>query len=474
MDYKVLAESIIDLIGGKVNVASVTHCVTRLRFVLKDESIAKTEELKATRGILGVAQSGGQYQIILGNIVGKVYEQTLPLLGFHSSEEADGEQPTQNEIKVYQKMTVGTVFNTFFKTISGIIMPLIGPLAAAGIIKGILALCTSIHALDTTSGTYVILYAVSNGFFYFLPIILGFSAGVKFKANPYVCAAIGAALVYPDIIALATAGTNTTFLTVPVIIVNYSSSIFPIMIAAWVASRLEHFLEKTLPDAVKMIFTPLLTILIVVPISFLAIGPVMTYVSQGLANGVMAIYSFCPLLSGIILGAFWQLVVVFGLHYAFIPILINNITTMHKDPINAILCVTVFALAGAALGFALKQKNKEKKSLGFSTSITGLLGVTEPIIYGIGIPYKLPFLYAFIGGGIAGAITAGMHAYMFSFGNGGLFAAPMFLNPDGIDSSFVAYCISAVVAFVIPIVLSLIFGVEPKGTNKKKHKNKNV
>ncbi len=317
-------------------------------------------------------------------------------------------------------------------------------------------LLTSINLLETTDGTYLVLYAAADAFFYFLPVILGFSAGVKFKANPYMCAAIGAALLYPDIVALKDAGTAITFLKLPVVLYSYGNSVFPIMVSAWVASKIEHAVQEKLPAAIRNFFVPLITMIIVIPLSFLVIGPVFTQISNLLASGTSAIYSFSPVLSGILLGAFWQLVVIFGLHYAFIPILINNITTMGKDPINAILSVTVFALAGAALGFAVKVKNKEKKALGFSACVTGLLGITEPIIYGVALPYRKPFAMAFIGGGIAGAITAAMGTCMYGFGGGGVFAAPMFLNPAGADISIVAYGISSAVAFIVSGVLTFL------------------
>lgn len=245
---------------------------------------------------------------------------------------------------------------------------------------------------------------------------------------------------------------------------SYTSSVFPIIIAAYIASKIERFFTEKLPTAFKSMFSPCLTAIIVVPLTFIVIGPIATYMSNGLAALTSGLYNLSPLFTGIFLGAFWQLIVIFGLHYAFIPILINNIATMHQDPINAILSVTVYALAGVALGFGLKVKDKEKKAFGFSNCLTGLLGVTEPIIYGIALPYKRTFVCAFIGGGIGGAITAAAGLMMYGFGGGGVLGAPMFLNPTGNNGHFIIYLAASAASFVVSGVLAYLFGV--KGDEK--------
>ncbi|MFS0658883.1 PTS transporter subunit EIIC [Niallia alba] len=448
MDYSSLAKQLISEVGGKENIRNVTHCMTRLRFVLKDDKVPNTKNVKQIPGVLGVTISGGQYQVIIGTEVSKAYDKVCEILGIQ-------EQQTPEEI-IDDNEKAG-LFNRFFKLISGIIFPVMGVMAAVGIMKGLLAGLTSFNLLSTENGTYQILYAFADGFFYFLPIILGFSAAVKFKSNPYVGATIGAALVYPNIVTLYNEGTNITFMKIPVVLTSYGNSVFPIIAAVALAAYVERRVKKVVPSSVQLFLTPFITLSITVPLTFLVIGPIMTYISDILASSTQAIYGFSPIITGIILGAFWQLVVIFGLHYAFIPILINNIATMGEDPINAILNVTVFALAGAAIGFALKQKNKVKRSLGFSTGLTGLFGVTEPIIYGIALPYKKPFIAAFIGGGIAGGITAAMNAKMFGFGGNALFAAPLFINPEGIDVSFTAYLIASTIAFFVPLLLTYLF-----------------
>lgn len=323
MDFKSLAKEVVAQLGGKENVRSVTHCMTRLRFVLKDDNLANSENIKQVPGVLGTAVSGGQYQVIIGPQVAKAYEKVTEELGIHGNEEGtdEGEQKEQGK---------GGIFNRFFKLISGIIFPVMGVLTAVGIMKGVLAALTSFHILTAESGTYQILYTFADGFFYFLPIILGVSAAQKFKSNPYVAATIGAALVYPNIVNVYNAGTNLTFLKIPVVLTSYANSVFPIIAAVAFAAWLEKRIQNKMPASVRLFATPFIVLTIVVPLTFLVIGPIMTYISNMLAAGTQAIYALSPVVTGVLLGAFWQLVVIFGLHYAFIPILMNNIATMGK------------------------------------------------------------------------------------------------------------------------------------------------
>lgn len=457
MDFKRLSAEVLEGVGGRDNVISITHCMTRLRLVLQDTTKSDAEQVRKIPGVLGVAYSGGQFQVIIGTNVKKLYTELAQLLGLTPASVTEAETAASTQAG---QPTNETLFNRFFKVITGIIFPVIGPLTAAGITKGLLAAGTSFHLLDKAGGTYRVLYAFADGFFYFLPIILAISAARYFRSNPFVAATIGAALVYPDMVQAFKDGTALSFIHIPVILSGYANSIFPIMLSSFVAARIEHWLEPRLPDSIVKFTSPLIVLFITVPLTFLVIGPVMIGLSDILASFTTWIYHLSPVLTGIILGAFWQLIVIFGLHYAFIPVLINNITTMGHDPINAILNVTVFALAGAAIGFALRAKKKENRVLGFSTGFTGLLGITEPIIYSIALPYKRPFICAFIGGAIGGGITAGMGAAMYSFGANAIFAAPMFINPEGIDHSFTAYLIASTSGFFISLILSYFFSVK--------------
>lgn len=448
MDYKKTAEAIIREVGGKDNVVSVMNCVTRLRFVLKNESAANDDAVKAVEGVKGVMKQGGQYQVIIGTMVPKVAEEAAKLLGkeLGSSDEVVREDLKQKD----------SLFNRFFKTISGCIFPFMGLMIASGMIKGILTLLVTVGAVTSDGGVYQLLYAGADALMYFLPIIIGFSAGKQFGTNPYLTAAVGAALVYPDIVSLYNEGTSLTFLGIPVVLTSYANSLFPIILASWVTAKVEKFWKKVIPDILSMMFVPFCTLVIVIPVTFLAIGPVMNGVSNLLADGTQALWALSPIVAGVILGAFWQIIVIFGLHYAFIPILINNIATNGVDPINAVLGMAVMSLVGAGLGYALKQSNKEKKVEGLTCSLTAFLGVTEPIIYSIALPKKIPFVCAFVGGGIAGGVLAASGAAMQGFGNGGVFQTFMMISKTD-PMNVVWFAICAAIAIVVSAVLSFIF-----------------
>lgn len=447
-DYRSMASQVIEKVGGAQNIESVTHCVTRLRFVLKDEGIVDDSAVKAIAGVKGVAKAGGQYQVIVGTDVKDAFIEVDALLG-NGKSAAEAMKDKVNKTAPGKK---DNLFNRFCKTISGIIMPFIPALTGAGLLKALLTILTLTGVLSAQSGTYQLLYAGADAFFYFLPIMCAFSAGKKFGASPYVCAALAAALVYPNIITAYNDGAHLTFLGIPVTLMSYTNGIFPAMAGAWLAAQVEKLAKKMIPDVVY-IFRPFITLLITVPVTFLVIGPVFTMVSNGLAGGSKALYAFSPIICGLLIGGLWQLVVIFGLHYAFIPILINNIATMGKDPINALMGVTVFAVSGAAIGFGLKMRDKQKRADGFSTGLTGLLGITEPLIFGILLPYKKPFIAAIIAGAVGGVINAAMGGCMFGFGGGGLANAAFNINPDGSMGTLLAYAVSGLVALAGAAVL---------------------
>lgn len=448
--YENLAKEILAAVGGKENVKTATHCATRLRLVLNDESKVDKEKVEAVEKVAGSVFAGGQYQVIIGLAVPDVHAEFVKLL--------DGETATKEEVADKKD----NAFNRFFKSLVGIMTPTFGIMGAAGILKGLLILATTTGVLKTTDGAYQVLYAVAQGFFYFLPIWVGFSASKVFKGNQMIGATLAAALVFPDIVALTADNASLTFFGIPIVLVSYSQTLFPAILTSYVAAKLENFIRPKLHESIRMMITPLLVLLIVTPLAFLAIGPLMSVVSNVLSTVFMSIYGFSPIIFGVLMGAFWQVVVVFGLHYAFIPVLINNITTNGFDPLNAIFNVTVFALAGTAIGFAFKTKDAKEKSIGFSTGVTGLMGITEPILYSVALPYRRQFIYAFIGGGIAGAWQAFMGANIYGFGNGGLFAFPLFIAPDGNMNSLYSTAVAFAIAFFVPLVLTLVLGTGEK------------
>lgn len=442
-NYRQIAEEVTAAVGGKSNVVDVTNCMTRLRFVLKDDAVVDEKAVKGVDGVKGVMNKGGQYQVIIGTHVSEVVKDVRQVLGI--VEDAGGSAANEK---------TGSLYDRFFKTISGCIMPMIGPMIAGGIIKGILILCTTFGLLTNESGTYLLLYAAADAILHFMPIIVGFSAGRIFGSNPYTTAAIGAAFVYPTLVAAFNEGVSLTFLGLPVTIMSYASTLFPILLAAYFASVLEKLLKRVIPEMVQLMFVPTIVLMVTVPISWLVIGPVMNTVSSVLSGIVFGVFNFSPIIGGLLFGAFWQLVVLLGLHSAFIPILINNIVTVGFDPVNAVLGLTVWALAGVSLGYALKMKNKEQRATAFGGMASCLCGVTEPTIYSIVLPQVKLFVCAWIGGGIAGGILGALGGKMYSFGGDGLFRIPSMINPEGLDVSFYGFIACALLALVVSAVLS--------------------
>ncbi|MDM5426408.1 beta-glucoside-specific PTS transporter subunit IIABC [Bacillus mycoides] len=462
MKYEKLAKDILKNVGGKENVHSVVHCVTRLRFQLKDEGKANTEILKSMEDIVTVMKSGGQYQVVIGNHVSDVYKAVIVAGGFQETEE----EATSEKKK-----------SSLIDILSSIFTPILGVLAATGMIKGFNALFVALGWLSTQSGTYQILNAVGDSLFYFFPIFLGYTASKKFGGSPFIGMAIGGALVYPALSGLKAseplytlfAGTmfespiHITFLGIPVILMNYASSVIPIILATYFGSKVERNLKKVIPDVVKTFVVPFFTLLIVVPVTFLVIGPIATWAGQFLGQATLWVYNLSPLVAGIVLGAFWQVLVIFGLHWGIVPIGYNNLAVHGIDPILALIFATSFAQIGAVLGVWMKTKDQKLKTLSIPAFISGIFGVTEPAIYGITLPLKKPFIMSCIAGGIGGGILGvfGTQAYMT--GGLGIFAIPTFISPkEGITAGFWGAIIAMVVSLILGFVLTYLFGFTKK------------
>ncbi len=449
-NYGQLAKEIVAAVGGKENIISVTNCMTRLRFVLKDDSIPEEDTVRAVKGVKGIMNKGGQYQVIIGTHVSEVVKFAKAEAGISD----DGNASVDKD--AYKVMKKDSLWNRFFKIISGCIMPMIGPMIAGGVLKGILVILTTAGVLTNTDGTYLVLYAASDALLYFMPIIVGFSCGKIFDCNPYTTAAIGAALVYPNLVSAIAAEGGITFLHIPISTTTYSSTLFPIILASFVASKIEKLAKKILPQIIQLMIVPTIVLAVTVPLSYLVIGPVMQYVSNGLSAVVCGIFNFSPILGGLLFGAFWQLVVLLGLHAAFIPVLMNNLFSMGSDPINAVLGLTVWALAGVTLGYALRNKDPEKRSAGFGSMASALCGVTEPAIYSVAVPNMKLFGCAWIGGGISGAILGGLGGKLYALAGDGFFRIPGMINPEGLDISFYGFIACAAIAFTVSAVLAFV------------------
>lgn len=454
-DYTQLAKEVVAAVGGKENIVNVTNCMTRLRFVLKDDSIPDKDKVAGIKGVKGVMNQGGQYQVIIGTHVSEVVKDV------RREAQISGEGSINKEdMKLIKK---DSLWNRFFKTISGCILPMLGPMIAGGIIKGILVILVTAGILTKTDGTYLVLYAAGDAILYFMPVIVGFTCGKVFDCNPYVTAVIGAAFLYPDLVSAVSAEGGITFLKIPVAAASYTNTFLPIVLASFVASKLEKLAKKFIPSMLQLMLVPTFVLAVTVPLSWIVIGPVMNTVSSWLSKGVFGIFGMSPLIGGALLGAFWQLVVLLGLHAAFIPILMNNLFSQGYDPVNAVLGLTVWALAGVTLGYALKNKDPEKRGIGFGSLASALCGVTEPAIYSIALPNFKLFVCAWIGGGISGGILGVLGGKMYTMAGDGLFRIPAMINPEGLDISFYGFIICALTSFAVSAVLAFIMadsGVE--------------
>ncbi|WP_078431404.1 beta-glucoside-specific PTS transporter subunit IIABC [Metabacillus halosaccharovorans] len=467
MKYEQLAKDIILNVGGKENVSSVVHCITRLRFKLKDESKANTEVLKNMDDVVTVMKSGGQYQVVIGNHVPDVYKAVLDVSGLQAQSPVDDDGEKQKA--------------SFIDIISSIFTPVLGVLAATGMIKGFNALFIAMGWLESTSGTYQILNAIGDSLFYFFPIFLGYTAIKKFGGSPFIGMAIGGSLVYPTLSGLTAgeplytlfAGTMfespiyITFLGVPVILMSYASSVIPIILSAYFAAVVEKRLRKMIPDVVKAFLVPLFTLLIVVPLTFIIIGPLSTWAGNLLGMATLFIYNLSPIIAGVFVGGLWQVMVIFGLHWGLVPIAINNISTMGADPILATTLAASFAQIGAVLAVYVKTKQQKLKTLSIPAFISGIFGVTEPAIYGITLPLKKPFIISCIAAGIGGGIIGAVGTNLYMIGGLGIFVIPAMISPtEGVTFALWGALISFVIAFALGFVLTYLFGMG-KGKNQE-------
>ena len=468
--YGNLAQDIVRNIGGKENVISLTHCITRLRFKLKDESKAKDDVLKNMDGVVTVMKSGGQYQVVIGNHVPEVYAEVTPLLGLE-----DGASRQEEEAPS------GNLFNRFIDVISGIFQPILGIMAACGMVKGLNALFVALELYEETCGGYLILNAIGDGLFTFLPLFLGYTAAKKFNMKPMIGLVIGAIMCYPSIqgSALSTGGealytlfsgtmfesaVYTDFFGIPLIAMDYTGTVVPVIFVVYFASKCEKFFGKFIPDLVKFFFVPMLTLLVAVPAGLLVIGPLASFASTVIAEAVMSVRDFSPMLAGAIVGLTWQILVIFGLHWGFIPVYINNIMTNGYDNVMMPFFACTFATSAVVLAIFFKTKNKQMKELALPNFISGIFGVTEPAIYGILLPLKKPFIISCIVGGIGGGFYGAFNFRKFMMGGMGIFEFPAMIEPDGgmgnLIVAIVGVALTMVIAFAATMVL---YKEEPAG-----------
>ncbi|WP_265458942.1 beta-glucoside-specific PTS transporter subunit IIABC [Enterococcus sp. HY326] len=460
--YHDLAAKIVDEVGGKENINSLTHCITRLRFKLKDEGKANDDVLKNMDGVVTVMKSGGQYQVVIGNHVPAVYEDVIDIAGISDSTSNEGAKD-------------GNIFNRLIDLLSGIFQPFLGAMAAAGMVKGLNALLVFLGSLGwfnytATGGTYIMLNGIGDAIFYFMPVIIGYTAAKKFNLQPMVGLVIGMALVYPNVqssalSALATDGVAgyslfglpayTTFLGIPWVGGSYTSSVVPVIFIIALAAQLQKVMKRIIPEVVQTFLVPFFVLLISLPIGFLVIGPIISMATDLLSAGFTALMSFSPALYGAILGFFWQALVIFGLHWSVVPLAILQIT---QDGFSQVLSASFgasFAQTAVVFAMMFKLKDKKLKALTIPAIISGIFGVTEPAIYGITLPKKKPFVFSMIGAAAAGAYLMMNNLTAYTMGGLGVFGLLNYINgtdASGVLTGVIGIAIAVVIGFGLTIV----------------------
>ena len=465
--YENLAKEILENVGGKENINSLTHCVTRLRFRLKDESKANDEALKNNPGVVTVMKSAGQYQVVIGNHVPLVYADVCELAGISNGTQQVEEEAPQG------------LFNKLIDIISGCFQPILGPLCAAGIIKGLNALLVFILGSSfNNSGTYMILNAIGDSIFNFLPIILGYTAAKKFNVNVIVGMIIGATLCYPTIQTdtLSAAGKvigtlpfigsyYTKFIGIPFVSGNYTSTVVPVICIVALAAQIQKIAKKFVPEMLQNFFVPFFVLIISLPIGLLVIGPVVSLLTTVLSNMFAGLYAFSPIVTAFVIGALWQCLVIFGLHWALVPMAMVNIGNLGYDTILPGMLGTTFAATGVLAAMYLKLKDENKKALAIPGVISAFCGVTEPAIYGFLLPEKTPFVFSCIGGAVGGAIMGTVAVKQYVIGGLGIF-----ISPKGNATGMIVSLIAGAVSLVVGFVLTMIF----YKTNDQQVENKEV
>ncbi|WP_339229442.1 beta-glucoside-specific PTS transporter subunit IIABC [Oceanobacillus sp. FSL K6-2867] len=453
MDFKNLASAILEKVGGKENVKYVTHCYTRLRFNLNDDSKADTNGLESTEGVVGVANKGGQYQVIVGTDVDSIYKELAKLGNFDN--DSDG-----NKVKEDNRGKISKVIDI----IAGIFTPIIPVLAGAGMLKAVVAIINGFSLLSSESTILQILTFMGDAGFYFLPIILAVSAAKKFQVNQYIAMVIGGILLHPSFISMVKIaqdnGEGFDFLGVPIGLVSYSSTVIPIILAIWFMSYVEPFVNKIIPKSIRIIVAPLFTIFIVAIVTLIVLGPLGNYLGIGLAQIFTFLNAKVSWLVPTLVGAATPLLVMVGMHYGLISIGINELATKGFDPVAGPgMLVSNIAQGGAGIAVGFRAKNKELKALASSAGITALLGITEPVLYGVNLRYKRPLIAAMIGGGAGGLFLGIMGVGRFAQVPPGILALPSYIGPDGF-SVFIYAIIGIVIAFVVSFVVAYFLGIK--------------
>ena len=483
--YQVTAREVVEAIGGSDNIKSVIHCFTRLRFSLKDDNIPNDDQVNQISGVLDVARANNQYQVVIGQTVDDVYDEVIKILGPQYAGQGQEAAASSNNEQDNQDLSFGgKIKNAFFQligVITGSMMPVIGLLAASGMLKGILNILTNFCHMSTASPTYTIINSMGDAAFYFLPIIVGFTAAQKLGSNPVIVSLIGGFLIYPDLVKiyasgkfsyfLAGVGINANFFGIPIHIPQYTYSIFPMIFAAWMAAKIEPWIKKWMPVTLRQIFTPLVEIFLVGMTVLIIVGPVISFISEGIAGVLQWLLTVNTALSGLIIGGLYQILVIFGLHWAVIPLIANDIAATGHSVLNGIISITMVAQGAGALAVWFKTKhNPELKGLSMSAAISAAVGITEPAMYGVNLKYGRVFMTSSIGAAIGGLVNGLLKVDMYGF-TGSLIGFPSFVPKagQGNPNNLLNFWIASIVTIIAAFALTYFFGYKENDANSPKN-----
>ena len=465
--YTELAQQITKEVGGKENINGLTHCITRLRFKLKDESLANTDTLKNMDGVVTVMQAGGQYQVVIGNHVPEVFKEVVSYAGIDTSKAVDmGEQKT---------------FDKLIDIISGCFQPFLAVLAGGGMIRGLAAVLVFFNVIQRGDGTFIMLDNMGDTVFMFMPVIIGVTAARKFKVPEFVGLLLGAILMNPNLqlntLSAAAEGVPQqvlfagtifetpifqTFFGIPFMARNYASSVIPIIFVVLLASQVQKVAKKIVPEMIQNFFVPMLTILVTMPLAFLIVGPVFSFATDILMAGFEGLLAFSPIVYGAVLGFTWQILVMFGMHWAVIPLMFVQFGANGFQNILVANAPVSFAQTAALVALYFKLKDPKQKSLAIPAIISGIVGITEPAIYGFTLPRKKVFIYTCIAGGVAGAFVGAMNLTAWNQGGLGIFTIPNYIRPDGGLQDVITLLIGIGIAVVLGFTLTWFLHKEPE------------
>lgn len=438
VDPKQLAANILSGVGGESNVVSAAHCATRLRLKLNDAAAADKASVEALEGVVTVVEAGGQFQVVIGDTVADVYQELIRATNL------DGASAPADAAK-------GNLLSRFIDLISGVIHPVLWTLAGAGLFKAFLAMAATFGWLSDTGTTYQILQAASDALFYFLPLVLGVSAAKHFKANQYTSMAIAGALVYPTVVSWSNieAGVETVhYFGIPVVVANYTSSLVPIIVAVWLQGHLERFLARVLPATIRNFTIPLVVLFVMAPLTMLTFGPATTYAANALSSGIGYLFETAPWAGGAIMGGLWQVFVMFGLHWALVPVMLNDLNTVGHTLLGGPVLPAVLAQGAATLAVMLRTRSRRLRQIAGPAALSGLLsGITEPAIYGVNLPKKRPFLFGCIGGAAGGILAAVGGNANDSFVFPSLIALPAYMNVGSFAMQLIGCGVAMTIAF---------------------------